>query len=163
MNVQHVFEKGKIGNLYIKKSYRHARDVNQSGRSNGEITDHQIRYYEERAKGGTGLIITEFTTIDYELGKGAVNQLRIDQDVFIPGFHRLANAVHKYGAKIFVQLHHAGRESNSMLTGGKQIVAPSSVTCEAIGEEPRELTNAEVKELIQKFVMGAYRCKAGRY
>ena len=77
--------------------------------SNGEVTDHQIRYYEERAKGGVGLIITEFTTIDYEYGKGAVNQLRIDKDGFVPGIHRLANAVHKYGAKIFVQLHHAGK------------------------------------------------------
>ena len=45
--------------------------------SNGEITDGQIRYYEERAKGGVGLIITEFTTIDYELGRAEVNQLRI--------------------------------------------------------------------------------------
>jgi len=129
------------------------------GGPNGEITDHIIRWYEERAKGGTGLIITEFTTIDYEWGRGAVNQLRIDQDRFVPGFHRLANHVHKYGAKIFVQLHHAGRESNSMLTGGKQIVAPSPVICEAIGEEPRELTTSEVKEIIRKFIKGAVRVK----
>ena len=53
----------------------------------GEVTDHQIRYYEERAKGGVGLIITEFTTIDYEYGKGAVNQLRIDKDGFVPEFN----------------------------------------------------------------------------
>ena len=121
---------------------------------NGEVTDHLIRWYEERAKGGTGLIIIEFTSIDYELGKGMVNQLRIDQDGSVPGFHRLANHVHKYGAKVFVQLHHAGRESNSMLTGGKQIVAPSPVMCAAVGEEPRELTTAEVKEIIEKFVSG---------
>jgi 2,4-dienoyl-CoA reductase-like NADH-dependent reductase (Old Yellow Enzyme family)/thioredoxin reductase len=159
MSYEHLFEKGKIGNLTLKnRVVMPGMSTNLAG-PNGEITDHLIRYYEERAKGGTGLIITEFTTIDYELGKGAMNQIRIDQDGFITGFHRLANAVHKYGAKIFVQLHHAGRESNSLLTGGKQIVAPSAVTCEAIGEEPRELTNAEVKELIQKFVMGAYRCK----
>ncbi|MBM7651281.1 2,4-dienoyl-CoA reductase-like NADH-dependent reductase (Old Yellow Enzyme family) [Neobacillus cucumis] len=122
---------------------------------NGEMTDHQIRYYEERAKGGTGLIITEFTTIDYELGRGAVNQLRIDHDRFITGFRRLANAVHKYGTKIFVQLHHAGRESNSLLTGGKQLVAPSPVVCAAIGVEPKELATEEVKEIINKFIAGA--------
>ena len=52
-----------------------------------------------------------------------------------------------------------GRESNSTLTEGKQIVAPSPVMCEAVGEEPRELTTQEVKELIKKFIQGAYRCK----
>ncbi|WML37948.1 FAD-dependent oxidoreductase [Neobacillus sp. OS1-2] len=159
MSYHHLLGSGKIGNVTLKNRIVMPGMCTNLAGPTGEITDHQIRYYEERAKGGTGLIITEFTSIDYELGKGAVNQLRIDEDRFVPGFHRLANAVHKYGAKIFVQLHHAGRESNSMLTGGKQIVAPSPVTCDAIGEEPRELTTIEVKDLIQKFIMGAYRCK----
>lgn len=135
-----------------------AMGTNLAG-AHGEVTDHLIRYYEERAQGGTGLIITEFTSIDYEYGKGMTNQLRIDDDRFLTGFYRLANAIHKYGAKLFVQLHHAGRQSNSGLLGGKQIVAPSPVTCEAIGEEPRELTTNEVKEIIQKFIKGAVRCK----
>lgn len=159
MSYHHLFQQGKIGNITLKNRIVMPGMSTNLASSNGEVTDTQIRYYEERAKGGTGLIITEFTTIDYELGKGAVNQLRIDDDRFITGFHRLANAVHKYGAKIFVQLHHAGRQSDSLLTGGKQIVAPSPVTCEAIGEEPRELTTTEVKDLIQKFIMAAYRCK----
>lgn len=159
MRYQHLLEEGRIGPLALKnRIIMPAMATNLAG-PEGEVTDHQIRYYEERAKGGIGLIITEFTSIDYELGKGVVNQLRIDEDRFIPGIHRLANVVHKYEAKIFVQLHHAGRESNSMLSGGRQIVAPSPVTCEAIGEEPRELTTAEVKGIIHKFVAGAYRCK----
>ncbi|WP_312470931.1 FAD-dependent oxidoreductase [Neobacillus sp.] len=159
MKYNHLFENGTIGNLVLKnRIVMPAMGTNLAG-PNGEITDHQIAYYEERARGGTGLIIVEFTSIEYELGKGTMNQLRIDEGRFIPGMHRLANAVHKYDAKIFVQLHHAGRESNSQLTGGKQIVAPSPVTCAAVGEEPRELTTAEVKDLVNKFVMGAFRCK----
>ncbi|MFC4319891.1 oxidoreductase [Litchfieldia salsa] len=159
MNYQHMLSKGKVGTLTLNnRIVMPAMSTNLAGPS-GEVTDQLIRYYEERAMGGTGLIITEFTSIDYELGRGAVNQLRIDDDRFIPGIKRLANTIHKYGAKIFVQLHHAGRESNSMLTGGKQIVAPSPVTCEVIGEEPRELTIEEIKEIINKFIAGAYRCK----
>ncbi len=159
MNYQHLFEEGRIGHVILKnRVVMPAMGTGMAG-PYGEITDHQIRYYEERAKGGVGLIITEFTSIDYELGRGIVNQLRIDEDRFIPGLHRLARAVQKYGTKIFVQLHHAGRESNSLLTGGKQIVAPSPVTCAAIGEEPRELTTSEVKEIINKFISGAFRCK----
>ncbi|WHY88499.1 FAD-dependent oxidoreductase [Neobacillus novalis] len=160
MKFRHLFEKGRIGSLVLKnRIVMPAMGTNLAG-PNGEITDHQIAYYEERAKGGTGLIFVEYTSIDYEYGRAAFNQLRIDEHRFIPGIHRLSNAVQKYGAKLFVQLQHPGRETTSMvLGGGRQIVAPSPVTCAAIGEEPRELTTAEVKEIVNKFVMGAVRCQ----
>ena len=160
MKYPHLFAVGKIGSLMLKNRVVMPAMGTRLSTANGEMTEQQIRYYEERAVGGAGLIITEFTTVDYELGRGAVNQLNIDEDRFIPGFRRLADAIHTYGARVFVQLHHAGRESNSYLTGGKQIVAPSPITCEAIGEEPRELTNAEVKGIIQQFIDGAVRCQA---
>ncbi|GAM15753.1 oxidoreductase [Mesobacillus selenatarsenatis] len=160
MKYAHVFTFGKIGSLMLKNRVVMPAMGTRLATADGEMTDQQIRYYEERAKGGTGLIITEFTTVDFELGRAAINQLRIDDDCLIPGFRRLADAIHTYGARVFVQLHHAGRETTSYLTGGKQIVAPSPVTCEAIGEEPRELTTAEVKEIIQQFVDGAARCQA---
>ncbi|MEH7245946.1 FAD-dependent oxidoreductase [Neobacillus niacini] len=160
MKYSHLFEKGKIGSLELKnRVVMPAMGTSLAG-PNGEVTDHQIAYYEERAKGGTGLIIVEYTSIDYDYGKSTFNQLRIDEERFVPGIHRLATAVQKYGAKVFVQLQHSGRETTSMVLGdGRQIIAPSSVTCTAIGEEPREMTNAEVKQTINKFVMGAFRCK----
>lgn len=159
MHFSHIFKEGKIGELLLKNRVVMPGMGVKLASPDGEVTEQLIRYYEERAKGGTGLIITEFTSIDYELGKAIVNQLRIDDDALIPGFQRLANAIHKHDAKLFVQLHHAGREAHSALLNGKQIVAPSPVTCAAIGEEPRELTTAEVKTIIQKFIQGAIRCQ----
>ncbi|ADU29446.1 FAD-dependent oxidoreductase [Evansella cellulosilytica] len=159
MKYRYLFSKGYIGKLTLQNRVIMPGMCTNLAGANGEVTDHLLRYYEERAMGGTGLIITEFAVIDHELGKGAVNQLRISHDSYVTGFYRLANVVHKYGSKLFVQLHHAGRESNSLLTDGKQIVAPSPVTCEAIGEKPRELTTEEVKELVKKFVTAAIRCK----
>lgn len=160
MEYSHLFSKGRIGTVELKnRVIMPAMGTNLGGPS-GEVSDHQIAYYEDRAKGGTGLIIVEYTSIDYDYGRSTFNQLRIDDDRFIPGIHRLATAVQKYGAKLFVQLQHSGRETTSMvLGGGRQIVAPSPVTCAAIGEKPRELTTLEVKETIHKFVMGALRCK----
>ncbi|WP_186575971.1 oxidoreductase [Aquibacillus kalidii] len=159
MTFRHIFTESKIGGLTIKNRIVMPGMSTNLASSDGAITDSLIRYYEERAKGGTGLIITEFTTIDFAYGKGAKNQLRIDEDRFVSGFGRLAKAIHIHGAKLFVQLHHAGRESNSALIEGKQIVAPSAVVCKAVGELPRELTTSEVKEIIQKFILGALRCK----
>ncbi|MFF2450040.1 FAD-dependent oxidoreductase [Neobacillus sp. NPDC058068] len=159
MEYPNLFKEGKIGNLTLKnRVVMPPMGTNLAG-PEGEVTNHLIAYYEERAKGGTGLIIVEFTCIDYEYGKGFIRQLRLDDDRFIPGIHRVANVVHNYGAKVFVQIHHAGRQSNSSLINGKQIVAPSNVACAAVGEEPRELTTAEVKELVNKFVQTAIRCK----
>ncbi|MEH7495793.1 FAD-dependent oxidoreductase [Neobacillus niacini] len=159
MQYPSIFKQGKIGNLTLKnRIVMPPMGTNLAG-PQGEVTDELIAYYEERAKGGTGLIIVEFTCIDYEYGKGFIRQVRLDDDRFIPGIHALANAVHKYGAKVFVQIHHAGRQSNSSLINGKQVVAPSNVACAAVGEEPRELTTAEVKNLVNKFVQSAIRCK----
>ena len=159
MYFKNIFTEGQIGNLTLKnRIVMPPMGTNLAG-SEGEVTDELIAYYEERAKGGTGLIIVEFTCIDYEYGKGFIRQLRLDDDRFIPGINKIANAVQKYGAKVFVQIHHAGRQSNSALINGKQIVAPSNVACAAVGEEPRELTTAEVKELVNKFVQTAIRCK----
>ncbi|WP_318504058.1 FAD-dependent oxidoreductase [Bacillus sp. T3] len=159
MYFKNMFKEGQIGSLTLKnRIVMPPMGTNLAG-SEGEVTDELIAYYEERAKGGTGLIIVEFTCIDYEYGKGFIRQLRLDDDRFIPGINKIANAVQKYGAKVFVQIHHAGRQSNSALINGKQIVAPSNVTCAAVGEAPRELTTVEVKELVNKFVQTAIRCK----
>lgn len=159
MGYQNLFKEGKIGSLTVKnRIVMPPMGTNLAG-FNGEVTDELIAYYEERAAGGTGLIIVEFTCIDYEYGKGFVRQLRLDDDRCIPGMFRLANTVKKYGSRVFVQIHHAGRQSSSALIDGKQIVAPSSIPSPAVGEVPRELTTEEVKELVEKFVQAAVRAK----
>lgn len=163
MDLQHVFKEGKIGSLSLKNRIVMPPMGTNLASFEGDVTDQLIAYYEERAKGGTGLIIVEFTCVDYEYGKGFSRQLRLDDDRSIPGMYRLTNAVHKYGAKIFAQIHHAGRQSNSMLINGKQIVAPSSIPCKAVGEIPRELTTEEVKGLVNKFVQAALRAKQSRF
>lgn len=159
LKYNHLFSTGKIGNLTLKNRIVMPPMGTNLSDPDGEITDRQIRYYEERAKGGVGLIVVEVASIDYEYGKASITQPRVDDDRFIPGIQKLAKAVQQHGAKIFMQLHHAGRQSKSILIGGKQIVAPSPVTCPSIGEEPRELTTEEVKELVYKHIMGAYRSK----
>ncbi len=159
MHYENIFKEGKIGNLTLKnRIVMPAMGTNLAGHD-GEVTDHLIAYYEERAKGGTGLIIIEVTSVEYEYGRAGARNVRLDEDCFTPGIHRLANAVQKYGAKAFVQLHHAGRQTYSSLIDGKQIVAPSGVSCAAVGEVPRELTTEEVKDLVTKFIQAAVRCK----
>jgi 2,4-dienoyl-CoA reductase-like NADH-dependent reductase (Old Yellow Enzyme family)/thioredoxin reductase len=121
-----------------------------------------IKYYADRARGGAGLIITEITRIDNDTGVGTPNQLAVTDPFVVGQLSRLAEAVHAYDTKLFVQLHHPGNQTPSRLIGGKQPVSASDVTCKVIGEQPRALTTEEVEGLVKKFVVGAVLCqKAG--
>lgn len=150
-----LFKKGQIGKLTLKNRIVMPAMGTSLASSTGEASDRIIKYYEERAKGGCGLIITEITRVDDETGIGTPNQLSVTNTSKIPRLERLARAVHKYDTKIFLQLHHPGRETYSSILNGKQIVAPSPIPCKTIGEVPRELTTKEVEELVKKFVIGA--------
>ncbi len=159
MKYERLFSKGQIGNLQLKNRIVMPAMGTGFASSTGEASDEIIRYYEERAKGGCGLIITEITRIDDETGVGMSNQLSVTGGKHIPRLVRLADAVHRHDTKIFVQLHHPGRETYGRLLNGKQIVAPSPIACKVVGEVPRELTTAECEAMVKKFVTGAVIAK----
>jgi len=122
------------------------------------ITDQLISYYAKRAEGGVGLIIVEATCIDDPTGIAFPHELCIDDDKYIPGLSKLTDAVHFYGGKIAIQLHHAGPKSH--FVGDEQPVAPSPIP---ITNKPylipRELSKKEIKEIVKKFALGARRAK----
>ncbi len=158
----YLFKEGKIGSVTIPNRVIMPAMGTVMCSSDGEITYDQIAYYEERARGGTGLIVTEIIAVEPELGKATMIQTRADEERFVPMLSRLTEAVHKYETRIFAQLHHAGNQSNSQICNGKQIVAPSEVINQGVGEKPRALTLEEVKDLVGKFANAALLCqKAG--
>ncbi len=161
MKYDKLFSRGKIGKLLLKNRVVMPSMGTILNLTTGEISDHEIAYFEERAKGGVGLIITEFTPID-PLGKSGISHPRVDGPKFIPMLSRLADTVHKYDAKIFMQLSHAGRETFPDFIDGNQPVAPSPIPCGLVGETPRELTLPEIKVLIGKFINGAMVCKQAK-
>lgn len=90
-------------------------------RPDGFITDRWIRYHEEKAKGGWGLIITEDYAVN-DMAKGYA---------CIPGFYNdgqieknieFTNMIHSYGTKIICQIYHPGRQSNQYVNGGKHVL-----------------------------------------
>jgi len=155
MKYKELFKPGTIGKLYLKnRVVMPAMGVNLAN-AHGEATEVITRYYEERAKGGVGLIITEIARIDDVYGVGTLNQLSVTEGRHIPHLERMISAIQKHGTKVFVQLHHPGRETKSALIGGKQIVAPSALMCKVTGEMPRALSTAECEALVKQFIKGA--------
>ena len=155
MVYEKLMQPGKIGNLEIKNRVVMPAMGCSFAESTGEAGARMIRYYAERAKGGVGLIITEITRVEDETGVGTPNQLSVTNTHMIAQLSHLVEAVHAYGTKIFVQLHHPGNQTPSRLIGGKQPVSASDVTCKVIGEQPRALSTEEVEAMVKKFVTGA--------
>ncbi len=154
-----LFEAGNIGSVTMKN--RLVMSPMGVGLANldGTPSDDMIAYYEARAIGGAGLIIPEITRVNDVHGAGLLRQLAVTKDKHIEPLSRLAEAVHKHGSKIFIQLHHPGRETVSALIGGQPVVAPSAIPCKHLKQETRALETEEVKQLIQQFIDGAMRVK----
>lgn len=75
----------------------------------------------------------------------------------------MTDAVHKYGAKIFAQIYHAGRQSNSSVNGGVPIEAVSPTSCPWNREMPKELTVEEIQSIVKDFGITAKNVKAAGF
>jgi len=156
-----LFEPIKIRNLEFKNRIVMPAMENCFAEEDGNVSERTIAYYKERAKGGAGWIIVEATYIAKQ-GRARRFQLGIHRDETIPDLRRLVDAVHSYGAKISIQINHAGRQANSELSG-ERIVAPSPIVCTPNGEVPRSLSIEEIKNIIDSFGKAAIRAKAAGF
>ena len=123
---------------------------------NGELSDEHIKYYELRAKGGTGLILVENICVKYPEGSNGTTQLRIDKDCYIPRLFNLTEACHRHGACIGIQLNHAGASAMSSRIG-MQPVSASNIPSKTGGEEPRPLTKEELISIANDYGTAAKR------
>lgn len=150
-----LFSPGRIGTLEIPN--RMVMPAMVTCYAEGHyVSQRLINYLEARARGGVGMIIQEFATVD-PLGPIVPNQVGVYEDDCIPGLQRMAEAIHKHGARIALQLGHGGHRAWSRYIGA-QPVSASDVKGRG-GEVPRPLTLDEIKRLVQSFVSAAERVK----
>ena len=126
MEFNTLFSPIKIGNVEIKNRICMAPMLMDFGQFDGRTTEQLMNYYEERAKGGTGLIVTEITRVNDVTGGAAFAQLGMSHDYQIEGMSQLAKRIHSHGSKLFVQLHHPGRQNMGLLIG----TLPLSIACD---------------------------------
>lgn len=115
-----------------------------------------IRYFEERAAGGVGLIISSFTRVHDKLATGPVPLTGIYDDSFIPSHIEFVEKVHKHGSKIFLQIALHGCKF-----GGTE--APSSIYSLNYAVKPRALTTDELDYLVECFIKAGTRAYEAGY
>jgi len=152
----HIFEPITVRRMTVKNRIVMTPMGTNYGEQNGEMSFLHINYYEQRAKGGTGLIIVENASVDSPQGSNGTTQLRIDLDNYIPRLFKLCESVHKHGACIAIQLNHAGASAMSSRIG-MQPVSASDVPSKAGGEIPRPLEKDEIMHIVKKYGEAAKR------
>jgi 2,4-dienoyl-CoA reductase-like NADH-dependent reductase (Old Yellow Enzyme family) len=114
-------------------------------------------HYVSRAVGGAGLVIIEMTNVEPD-GRITDFDLGLWSDEQIPALKRIVDACHTYGAKVAIQIAHAGRKAVDAAVP----VAPSEIPYDDKSKTPRALSTAEVQEMVAKFRQAVQRAvKAG--
>jgi 2,4-dienoyl-CoA reductase-like NADH-dependent reductase (Old Yellow Enzyme family) len=151
-----LFESMNIKGIQLRNRFVRSATADRCADKFGNVSEKQIELYEELSAGGVGLIIT---------GLSNYGQLpfwnTIANDEAIPGYKRLAFAVHEQGAKIALQIYHPGREGFRFLKDrNKLAIAPSNVDQDPLfSGQQRAMTEKEIQKTITEFGDAARRVK----
>ena len=118
-------------------------------------------YYEARARGGVGLIMTEAQSISRHCWP-VPNTCIADTDAIIEPYRKITDAVHRYETKIFAQLWHNGHHNFSKISM-LPVQSCSPVPCPAAGEVPKELEEEEIQEILRQYARAALRAQKGGF
>ena len=177
---------GSIGGLELKNRMVLAAMGSNFASEDGHTSKQLNAYYEERARGGVGLIILETSAITWPAGASMPNMIGFSKDEFIPDLQLLTQSIHQHGTKIAAQLNHSGKIAQEDVIAGRPIPVPSIPTSERSdmfglltqdelmsfikaggpdGKGPRyhELSVEEIQIEIQHFVEAAKRAKASNF
>jgi NADPH2 dehydrogenase len=119
----------------------------------GIANNWHLVHYTTRAIGGVGLIIVEATGVE-PVGRISDKDLGLWEDKQIEGLKNIVDECHKYGAKIGIQLNHAGRKSEVL---SMQNVAPSAIAFNESYRVPSEMTKEDIKNTVNNFKAAAKR------
>ncbi|MBO4968601.1 MAG: NADH:flavin oxidoreductase, partial [Pseudomonas sp.] len=173
---------GRIGSLELRNRIIMAPMGSNFAEADGQCGERIQAYYEARARGGAGLLIMGVCSVAFPAGTAEPFQVGVSSDDFIPGLSRLAERVHQHGAKIAMQLQHAGKTAVRDMAEGRQLWVPSvppvlqsdmmaaltpeelanfvsSMKRRAEGSPIRVMDSADIAQMIEWFASAADRAR----
>lgn len=138
--------------IELKNSVIMAPMTTWSSNDDYTVSEAELRYYRARNH-GAGMIITGSAHVK-ENGIGFTNEFAAYDDKFLPGLTKLAQTLKENGAKAILQLNHAGNKALPQLVESEVVSAsavPTVQTAFAPALTPKELTEAEIEEIIAAF------------
>ena len=154
----HLFTPGMIGKVKVKNRLVMPAVMTGLAAEDGTVTEGLIAFYETRAAGGAGLIVTEAARV---AARGCHNrwQLGAYDDAQLPGLSELVRRIHAHGTSVFLQLYHPGCQTTNRITG-EELISPSGQTSKGLPPQScREMTQADIDALVEAFTAAAVRAK----
>lgn len=159
MKYPNLFSPVKIGSMVLKNRLSMPAMYTKYANADGSVNQRVIKYFEERARNGVGLIVLENTCVDWDYGRAPGNPITIHSDRFSPQLSELVEIIHRYDVKIIPELHHAGRQQTCENIDGRQPIAPSAIQSKIGGDMPREMTEQDIADAINSYAQAAKRAK----
>ncbi|HET9903578.1 MAG TPA: NADH:flavin oxidoreductase [Xanthobacteraceae bacterium] len=167
-----LFSSGALGPLKLDNRAVVSPMTRTSATADGHATAAMADYYRDFARRGWGLIVTEAAYVDLAYSQGYANQPGIASESHARAWRPVVEAAHREGAPILMQIFHAGaiNQGNHWVKGS---IAPSAVR--PLGEQiaryggsgpfqvPREITRAEMAEIVAGFAAAARRAVAAGF
>jgi 2,4-dienoyl-CoA reductase-like NADH-dependent reductase (Old Yellow Enzyme family) len=148
------FDPITIDGLQIRNRFMRSATWDHTATEDGEVTDASVGLFEGLARGGVGLIVTGYAYVS-EQGKAASGQYGAAEDRHIKGLRRLVGVAHDHGAKIALQIVHAGIQPRLLEPPDRIALAPSYIESNPIPH--RAFTAAEIEQTVSDFGAAAAR------
>ena len=160
MEYPNLFQPGSIRGIKIRNRIVMAPMAMNYSETDGTVSERNVRYYRERARGGVGMVIVEGGFIDKST-KIRAHGIGVSEDRVIPGLRRLADAIRSEGAVAAMQFNHNGKLAQSKRIG-RPPFAPSAIPNRSSGEVPKEMDLEEIRYIVGCFASaGARVAEAG--
>jgi 2,4-dienoyl-CoA reductase (NADPH2) len=182
MAAARLLQPGSIAGMRLKNRIILAAMGSNFAETDGSCGERITAYYEERARGGTGLLIMETAAVAWPAGATMPNTVGFSEDRFLPGLSELASRVHRHGARIAAQLNHGGKVAQEDVAEGRPVLVPSlpkparsdmfelltaselanfvkAAGPDGKGPRYREMDQSDIATLVRQFAEAAGRAK----
>src|SRR5262245_56779315 len=158
---RYLFTPLQVGGLTLKNrtfSTAHAEAMAEDGKPGPRL----LRYHESKARGGAALtIIGGSTSVHPSSPASAWNMIANHDELIVPAYRAIADAVHRHGCAIMSQLTHLGRRAQSDVETWHVLLAPSQIPEKVHREVPHEMEPDHIQMLVRAFGDAARRCREG--
>jgi 2,4-dienoyl-CoA reductase-like NADH-dependent reductase (Old Yellow Enzyme family) len=147
----HVFSPLKIGPMTTKNRLVFAPHVANMVATDGEVTQEYVDFIDGEAKTGVGIVNIGATPINWESAPDYYGELNATDDKYIAGLVRLADTVHVHGAKISVELLHAGRGADPQLLQLPYALSASTIPLPDRPRFVKEMDQHDIDKIIEDY------------
>ena len=160
MQFPHLFSPLRIGTVTVPNRISfsaHLTNLSEKGLS----TARYAGYLAARARGGTGLIITEEQSV-HPSDRAYEHLIEAFRPEAVPGYRDLTRAVHRYDTRVFAQLNHNGQQGSGRYSR-LPLWAPSAVPDVMFRETPKVMELEDILEVEDAFALSAVHVREGGF